>query len=123
MDHQQQDWTQVKWNKTTQAAPTKQKSHRSSTLHKLDAAGTDSEPDSLAHATVSLDFKMSLQKARLTKKMSQADLAKAIHEVPKVVNEYESGKAIPNQVIVNKMNRVLGVHLKLSKHKKSFTDI
>ena len=129
MEHQQ-DWTQVTWTKSASViqkenrqyrgikAPSKQNAPGTSTLRKLDAAGTDSDIESLAHAKVSLDFKISLQKARLAKNMSQTDLARAICEVPKVVNEYESGKAIPNQAIVHKMNKVLGVRLTLNKPKK-----
>ena len=33
-------------------------------------------------------------------------------EKPQVVNEYESGKAIPNQQVLGKMERILGVKLR-----------
>mgnify|MGYP002857075393 CR=1 FL=1 len=36
---------------------------------------------------------------RLAKKLTQAQLAQQINERPQVVQEYESGKAIPNQQI------------------------
>merc|ERR1712014_136271 len=52
------------------------------------------------HETVSHDFKLALQQARLAKKMTQA-----INEKSTVINEYESGKAIPNGAIINKLNR------------------
>ncbi|KAI9124910.1 hypothetical protein K1719_004237 [Acacia pycnantha] len=55
---------------------------------------------------------MVIQKARLEKKMSQADLAKQINERPQVVQEYENGKAVPNQAVLAKMERVLGVKLR-----------
>ena len=35
-----------------------------------------------------------------------------INEKPQVVNEYEQGKAIPNQQIIGKMERTLGVKLR-----------
>ena len=35
-----------------------------------------------------------------------------INEKPQVVNEYEQGKAIPNQQIIGKMERALGVKLR-----------
>ena len=35
-----------------------------------------------------------------------------INEKPQVVNEYEQGKAIPNQQIIGKMERILGVKLR-----------
>ena len=42
----------------------------------------------------------------------QADLAQKINEKPSVINDYESGKAIPNQQILAKMERALGVKLR-----------
>ena len=39
-------------------------------------------------------------------------LLQAINEKPNVINEYESGKAIPNPQLLQKMSRVLGVTLK-----------
>ncbi|KAL1936773.1 hypothetical protein VTP01DRAFT_907 [Rhizomucor pusillus] len=53
-----------------------------------------------------------IQKARQEKGITQKDLAQKINEKPQVVNEYESGKAIPNQQILGKMERALGVKLR-----------
>ncbi|MCL7021738.1 hypothetical protein MKW94_028994 [Papaver nudicaule] len=44
--------------------------------------------------------------------MSQAELGKQINEKLHVVQEYESGKAIPNQIVLGKLERVLGVKLR-----------
>lgn len=44
--------------------------------------------------------------------MSQSELAKLINEQPKVVQEYENGKAVPNQAVLAKMEKVLGVKLR-----------
>jgi len=71
--------------------------------------------ETFRHETVSHDFKMALQQARLAKKMSQQQLATAINEKNTVINEYESGKAIPNGQIINKLNRALGVRLPKAK--------
>ena len=49
---------------------------------------------------------------RLAKKLTQAQLAQQINERPQVVQEYESGKAMPNQQILAKLERVLGVKLR-----------
>merc|ERR1712157_173195 len=75
------------------------------------AAKLDENAETFRHETVSHDFKMALQQARLAKKMSQAALATAINEKGSVINEYESGRAIPNGAIINKLNRALGVRL------------
>lgn len=42
----------------------------------------------------------------------QAQLAQQINEKPQIIQEYESGKAIPNQQILSKMERILGVKLR-----------
>jgi putative transcription factor len=44
--------------------------------------------------------------------MNQKDLATKICEKPQVVNEYESGKALPNQAVLAKMERVLEMKLR-----------
>merc|ERR1712014_286105 len=75
----------------------------------------DENADTFRHDTVSHDFKMALQQARLAKKMTQAQLASAINEKQTVINEYESGKAIPKGEVINKLNRALGVRLPKAK--------
>lgn len=79
-------------------------------LSKLDA-----ETDVLAHATVSLSLSKSIQKARIDKKWSQAQLAQAINEKPAVINQYESGKALPNNQIISKIERALGTKVRSKK--------
>merc|ERR1712066_1103466 len=71
----------------------------------------DENMEAFRHETVSHDFKLALQQARLAKKISQSALGTAINEKGTVINEYESGKAIPNGAIINKLNRSLGVRL------------
>merc|ERR1712048_52000 len=75
----------------------------------------DENHETFRHETVSHDFKLALQQARLAKKMTQAQLAAAINEKNMVINEYGSGKAIPNGAIINKLNRSLGVRLPKAK--------
>lgn len=64
-----------------------------------------------ADSTVPLSLAKSIQQARVGKKMNQKELAHAICEKPAVVNEYESGKAIPNPQIINKLEKALGTKL------------
>ena len=49
--------------------------------------------------------------ARRAKKMTQAQLAQAINEKPQIIQEYESGKAIPAPAVLSKLSRALGVVL------------
>lgn len=65
-----------------------------------------------ADVKVSSELKQQIIKARTDKKLTQAQLAQQINEKPQTIQEYESGKAIPNPQILSKMSRVLGVVLK-----------
>ena len=49
---------------------------------------------------------------RREKELTQKELATKINEQPKVIAEYESGKAQPNQQTLAKMERVLGIKLR-----------
>lgn len=53
-----------------------------------------------------------IQTARMEKGLSQKDTAQKINEKPGVLQEYESGKAIPNPQILGKLERILGVKLR-----------
>ena len=44
--------------------------------------------------------------------ITQKDLAVKINEKPQIVSEYESGKALPNQSILGKLERALNVKLR-----------
>lgn len=70
----------------------------------------ETEPSAIDR--VRTEVRVTIQKARLEKKMSQADLAKQINERTQVVQEYENGKAVPNQAVLAKMEKVLGVKLR-----------
>jgi putative transcription factor len=53
-----------------------------------------------------------MQSARLELKLSQKDVAQKINEKPSVLQDYESGKAIPNPQILAKLERTLKVKLR-----------
>ncbi|KAM0933438.1 putative transcription factor Lambda-DB family [Dioscorea sansibarensis] len=72
----------------------------------------DEQTEPAGFDKVAPEVRAAIQKARLAKKMSQAELAKLINERTQVVQEYESGKAVPNQAVLAKMERVLGVKLR-----------
>ena len=48
----------------------------------------------------------------MDKGLSQKDCAQKINEKPSVLQDYESGKAIPNTQILAKLERALGVKLR-----------
>lgn len=70
------------------------------------------DDENLSHKTVSADVKKAILQGRLAKKLTQAQLAQQINEKPNIIQEYESGKAIPNQQILAKLERILGVKLR-----------
>ncbi|KAH0448101.1 hypothetical protein IEQ34_021901 [Dendrobium chrysotoxum] len=78
----------------------------------MNARKLDEQTEPAALDRVSVDLRLAIQKARLDKKMSQAELARQINERAQVVQDYESGKAVPNQAFLAKMERVLGVKLR-----------
>lgn len=61
---------------------------------------------------VGAEVRGAIQKARVAKGWSQAELAKRINERAQVVQEYESGKAVPVQAVLAKMERALEVKLR-----------
>lgn len=73
----------------------------------------------VADETVSSELKKTIQQSRIAKKMTQAQLAQAINEKLQIVQDYESGRAIPNGQILNKLSRVLGVSLSNKKQKST----
>jgi putative transcription factor len=130
-----QDWTQITLSKTT-----KQKTAGMTSAHainmqksagimdterKMEAGGNksahaggglgmaklESSTEEFKHATVNQNLSKSIAQARLAKKMTQKQLATLINEKPQIIQEYESGKAIPNPQILNKLDKALGTHL------------
>lgn len=53
-----------------------------------------------------------MQTARAELKLSQKDVAQKVNEKPSVIQDYESGKAIPSPQVLGKLERVLGVKLR-----------
>ena len=73
----------------------------------------------LQHAEVPHNLKLALQKGRAAKQWTQKDLALKLNIKPVVINDYETGKAVPDNALISRMERALGVKLprapKLSK--------
>eukprot|EP00922_Rhytidocystis_sp_ex-Travisia-forbesii_P006301 GHVS01009133.1.p1 GENE.GHVS01009133.1~~GHVS01009133.1.p1 ORF type:complete len:148 (+),score=20.64 GHVS01009133.1:138-581(+) len=81
------------------------------------AAKVDEDTGDYHVERVTHDFAKALQQARLDKKMTQAELAKAVNEKTSVINDYEAGRAIPNGQLVAKLKRILGAQLPAAKPK------
>ncbi|XWS44523.1 hypothetical protein CRYUN_Cryun15aG0052500 [Craigia yunnanensis] len=78
----------------------------------LNTRKLDDETENLAHERVTTDLKKNIMQSRMDKKLTQSQLAQMINEKPQIIQEYESGKAIPNQQIISKLERALGVKLR-----------
>merc|ERR1711976_1066132 len=74
-------------------------------------AKLDRETEELKHKTVGMSVGKLIQKGRQDKGMTQKELATKICEKPQVVNEYELGKGIPNNQIMIKIEKAIGIKL------------
>lgn len=72
----------------------------------------DRETEELRHESISLDVGKLIQQGRQAKNLTQKDLATKINEKPQVITDYEAGRGIPNNVIIGKIERVIGIKLR-----------
>ncbi|KAK9462709.1 multi protein bridging factor 1-domain-containing protein [Lipomyces oligophaga] len=75
-------------------------------------AKVDRENDVVAPPKIDMSVGKAISKARLEKTMSQKDLAVKVNEKTNVINDYEMGRAVPNQQLLGKLERALGVKLR-----------
>jgi len=75
-------------------------------------AKIDREDNVAPPPKVSLSVGRAIQQGRQQKGLSQKQLATNMNEKPQVVGDYESGKAVPNQQVLGKMERQLGIKLR-----------
>lgn len=66
----------------------------------------------MKHDTISLDVGKLIQQGRQAKNLSQKDLATKINEKPQVITDYEAGRGIPNNAIIGKIERAIGLKLR-----------
>ena len=80
----------------------------------LNTLKLDQESEDFSLPTVAPTVSKTIQQARQALGLTQKDLATKINEKPQVVGDYESGRAgvVPNQAVLGKMERVLGVKLR-----------
>jgi len=78
----------------------------------LNTAKLDRETEELKHDKVPLDVGKLIMQGRQAKGLSQKDLATKINEKPQIVTEYEAGRGIPNQMVLGKIERVIGMKLR-----------
>jgi len=120
-----QDWAPAGWSKAPKPAtssgaakPAGKKARKAAEIdHATDAAECKLE-------SVSLELRAVIMQARTAKGLTQAKLAQALNMKPVDVQAYEAGKVVPDQKVIGKMSRVLGVNLKHAANaKKSVTRV
>jgi putative transcription factor len=101
----EQDWKPVIFKK--------QEEKKVHTLHKnVKINKIEQETEDFRHEKITRDLSLAIQKARNDKGWTRKEFAAKINEKEAVIADYETGKAIPSGIIINKMNKVLGVSLK-----------
>jgi putative transcription factor len=72
----------------------------------------DNETEELKHTKIAFNLSKTIQQARADKKMTQKQLAQAINKSTAIIAQYENGSALPDNQILGKLERSLGVKLR-----------
>uniref|UniRef100_A0A3Q1IRS6 HTH cro/C1-type domain-containing protein n=1 Tax=Anabas testudineus TaxID=64144 RepID=A0A3Q1IRS6_ANATE len=75
-------------------------------------AKLDRETEELHHERVPLEVGKVIQQGRQEKGLTQKDLATKINEKPQIIADYECGRAIPNNQVMGKIERAIGLKLR-----------
>jgi len=101
MEHQ--DWHEIILKRNTpKIIKTGGQKGPSNSLDKVDK-------DEFKLKKVNKDLSSQIKNHRNSKGLTQKDLAQKINVKPSVINDYESGKAVPNPSIINKLKRILEI--------------
>lgn len=121
-----QDWNMITLNRIFTKDEAMNKAKREGTtvsIKKEDERQIISKTRKIENETENFNIQKSgltlgreIQQGRTAKKMTQKNLATMLNEKPNVIQQYESGQAIPNPQILNKIQKALGV--KLSRPKR-----
>ncbi|PVU99034.1 hypothetical protein BB559_001061 [Furculomyces boomerangus] len=87
------------------------KAHHANTDHQF-IAKLDRDDDVSAPQKIDLTVGKAIQKGRMEKKLTQKELGVKINEKQTTINDYEAGRAIPNQMVLGKIERALGIKLR-----------
>lgn len=70
------------------------------------------ERENFTHKKISFSFRTELKKERISKNMTQEELANAINVKKNIIIGYENGTIIPNIVIISKLKNILKISKK-----------
>lgn len=105
---QHQDWTPVVFHKPEQKQNTSKSATTTMTKKTRDLIHTN---DVIVPPKLTPEFRKAMQLARNALKISQKQLATTLQVSPKLIVEYENGKAIPNNQFISKLEKVLKTKL------------
>lgn len=74
---------------------------------------TDAAPEMAALPVLSHEMRKTMINARVAKKMTQEQLAKTVNVLPKIIKDMESGKVLTDRAVLQRVNRILGVVLRI----------
>ena len=72
----------------------------------------DNETEELKHTKIDFNLSKTIQQARCAKNITQKQLAQAINKPVAIITQYENGSALPDNQILGKLERCLGVKLR-----------
>lgn len=105
MNHQ--DWNEVVFRKNNGIKPNNGKKYEVTKEQKI-----DNETENLKHKNLGSDIGIRIQRARIAGGFkTQKNLANSINVRPDIIASYESGKAIPDNNILQRLRRVLKTKL------------
>ena len=96
-------------NVTTTRVSTKNNQKNNDYIKRADGDDVQAPP------TISFTLSSEIRQARQQKNWTQKELAQRVAEKVDVIASYENGKAIPNQQIIGKLKRALGVQFSVGK--------
>lgn len=108
------EWTPVVFHKRTKSdVPIRKTTTQKSVIADVETYKLAQETEHvIKQEHISSELRNRIVKARIAAKLTQVQLAHKINELPKLVQDYENGKATPKTAVLQKMSKVLGVVLK-----------
>ena len=104
-----QDWKTIIIKNPKQNVKNSTKKINNNTNVKKISIENKADNDELKHKQLSTDLRMSIQKARCSKNLTQKELAQKINVSHQIISDIESGKAIYNGSHINKLKRFLKI--------------
>lgn len=112
MEHQDWSTVYIKADKEINKTPDQRKKEKEREINAVKFAKENKiekqiEDGNLKHKKMDVSFGKELQKKRLSKGMTQKDLAQKLNTPVKNINEIEAGKAKHNPGLMNKINKIM----------------